>query len=95
MARKEAAQPHAARGLNDVFGIVLGCTALLLMVALLSYDPGDSGDRVPANYPPHNLGGPIGAAVAFGLFRVFGAAAFMVPVLLLVFGLGYLFQFLS
>src|SRR5208283_5248818 len=33
--------------------------------------------------------------VAAKLFRVFGVGAFLIPVLLLLFGLGYLFQFLA
>ena len=41
MARKDGPQSHS-HGLNDVVGIVLGAAALLLMVALLSYDQGDS-----------------------------------------------------
>ncbi|HEY3863476.1 MAG TPA: DNA translocase FtsK [Verrucomicrobiae bacterium] len=93
MARKEASQSH---GLNDVIGVLLGAAALLLMVALLSHDAHDmAANRVPPNNPPHNLGGPIGAWLALELFRVFGVGAFMIPVLLLMFGLGYLFQFLS
>jgi DNA segregation ATPase FtsK/SpoIIIE, S-DNA-T family len=95
MARKEATQPQS-HGLNDVIGIVLGAAALLLMVALLSHDPRDlAANRVPPNNPVHNLGGPAGAWVAQKLFWIFGVGAFMIPVLLLMFGLGYLFQFLS
>jgi S-DNA-T family DNA segregation ATPase FtsK/SpoIIIE len=95
MARKEATNDHP-HGLNDVIGIVLGAAALLLMVALLSHEPGDLSDtRVPPNNPIHNMGGPAGAWVAQKLFWFFGVGAFMIPVLLLMFGLGYLFQFLS
>src|SRR5208282_849733 len=38
---------------------------------------------------------PLGAWVAAKLFWVFGIGAFMIPVLLLMYGLGYLFQFLA
>jgi S-DNA-T family DNA segregation ATPase FtsK/SpoIIIE len=95
MARKDStkSQPHA---LNDVFGIVLGAAALLLLVALLSYDPHDSASNLnPPNNPLRNLGGPLGAWVALMLFRVFGIGAFMIPVLLAMFGLGYIFEFLA
>ena len=85
MARKESAlsQPH---GLNDVIGILLGTAALLLMVALLSYDPHDlAANNVPPNNPPHNLGGPArgmdGVDVCSGCL---GSAAFMIPALLLI-----------
>ena len=47
------------------------------------------------NNPPHNLVGIWGAWLAAKLFFVFGIGAFMVPVLLIMFGLGYLLQFLS
>ena len=95
MARKEAPQSQS-HGLNDVIGILLGAAALLLMVALLSHDAHDmAANRVPPNNPPHNLGGPLGAWCALELFRVFGIGAFMIPVLLLMYGLGYLFRFLS
>jgi len=95
MARKDASQ-SSSRGLNDVAGIALATAALLLMVALLSYDHGDSAvNIVPANNQPHNLGGPLGAWVALRLFWVFGIGAFMIPVLLLMYGLGYIFQFLA
>jgi S-DNA-T family DNA segregation ATPase FtsK/SpoIIIE len=95
MARKEAPRSQS-HGLNDVIGIVLGAAALLLMIALLSHDSQDmAADRVPPNNPAHNLGGPLGAWFALGLFRVFGIGALMIPVLLLMFGLGYLFRFLS
>jgi S-DNA-T family DNA segregation ATPase FtsK/SpoIIIE len=95
MARKETPQSQS-HGLNDVIGILLGAAALLLVVALLSYDPLDlAANRVPPNNPLHNLGGPLGAWLALKLFRVFGIGAFMIPVLLLMFGLGYLFRFLS
>ncbi len=95
MARRNTPQsrPH---GLNDVIGIVLGTAGVLLLVTLLSYDPHDSAANVTSpNNPPHNLCGPIGAWVSFVLFRGFGVAAFLIPALLLLFGLGYLFQFLS
>ena len=95
MARKEAAKTQS-HTLNDVIGIVLGASALLLLVALLSYDPHDSSANMnPPNNPLHNLGGPIGAWVSFMLFRVFGIGAFMIPVLLAMFGLGYMLEFLA
>jgi len=95
MARKEATQPQP-HGLNDVIGILLGAAALLLFVALFSYEPHDMAvNKVPANNPISNLGGPLGAWLALKLFWVFGVGAFMIPVLLLIFGLGYLFRLLS
>ena len=95
MARKDSAQPQP-HGLNDVIGILLGTAALLLMVALLSYDPHDlAANFVPPNNPPHNRAGPLGAWMALKLFRVFGVGAFMIPALLLIYALGYLLRFLA
>src|SRR5581483_1155223 len=94
MARKNpgSTQSHA---LNDVFGVILAASSLLLMLALLSFDRRDVADAAPVNNPLHNLGGPIGAHVAHWLFMVFGGAAFVIPVLLLIFAFGYLLQFMS
>jgi DNA segregation ATPase FtsK/SpoIIIE, S-DNA-T family len=95
MARRDSAQEHH-HGLNDVIGILLGAAALLLMVALLSYDARDLAENVvPPNNPLHNWVGPLGARAALILFRFFGVAAFMIPVLLLIYGLGYLLRFLN
>ena len=84
------------RGFSDIIGIALIASALLLLVAQLSFDRGDiSTNRFPPNQTTHNL---IGAAGAFGanlLFQGFGAGAFVLPVLLMMFGLGYLFEFLG
>lgn len=92
MARKEVSH----HGLNDVIGLVLGAVALLLMFALLSYDPHDlAANMVPPNSPPHNIIGPLGAGTAWLLFHLLGIGAFMVPVLLLTYALGYLLQFLA
>ncbi len=91
---KNAAQHH--RGFSDIIGIVLIASALLLMVAQLSFDRGDVGaNRFPPNQTTHNLIGGAGAHVAYLLFQGFGAGAFVLPVLLMLFGLGYLFEFLS
>lgn len=95
MARKDSSTkpPH---GLNDVIGIVLIAAALLLVVALFSFDRCDwPGDCNPPNVPAHNLCGKLGAMMAKGSFFLFGAGAFVLPPLFLVFGLGHLFEFLS
>ena len=100
MARKDtptsAKGAPAHRGLNDIVGIVLIAVALLLLVAQVSFDRYDVADnRIPSNETMHNWIGSAGAFGANGLFRLFGAAAFVLPVLLLLYGLGYLFEFMS
>lgn len=96
MARKESNSAPPSHGFNDTIGIALIAGALLLMVALVSHDRRDLAvNSVPPNETMHNLGGPIGAWVADKMFFVFGAGAFVLPLLMLAFGLGYLFQFLA
>ncbi|MEO7676492.1 MAG: DNA translocase FtsK 4TM domain-containing protein, partial [Verrucomicrobiota bacterium] len=96
MARKELNNPPATRGFSDTLGIALIASALLVLIALVTHDRRDlSINSVPPNETMHNLGGPIGAWVAHKMFFVFGAGAFVLPLLMLAFGLANLFQFLA
>jgi DNA segregation ATPase FtsK/SpoIIIE, S-DNA-T family len=96
MARKDAQKAGAPRGLSDVIGIVLLAAGLLLLVAQLSFDPYDlAAHRNPPNQTPNNWIGGAGAWGANILFQWFGAGAFVLPFLLLVFGGGYLFEMFS
>ncbi len=96
MARKESTNPPATRGFSDPIGIALIASSLLVMIALTSHDRRDlSVNSVPPNETMHNLGGPLGAWVAHKMFFVFGAGAFVLPVLMLAFGISHLFPFLS
>ncbi|MDB6054453.1 MAG: spoIIIE [Verrucomicrobiales bacterium] len=95
MARK-ADKPEDISGFGDIIGIVLFSSALLLLISLFSYDVHDvSANSAPANDHPHNWIGSVGAWVGYAFFFVFGAGAFVLPVLLMGFGLGYLFQMLN
>ncbi len=86
MARKDP--DNRARGGSDILGIVLLGLALLLLTALFSFDKYDlAGVRTPPNDPPHNWGGRFGARAAHSLFFSLGAAAHLLPVLLIGFGL--------
>jgi len=93
MARKEPeGSPAHARGLNDVIGFALMAVALMLLVAQWTFHPHDvAANRVPPNETVHNWIGKFGAFTANGFFRLFGAGAFALPVLMVLFGLGYLF----
>jgi S-DNA-T family DNA segregation ATPase FtsK/SpoIIIE len=80
-------------GFNDIIGIVLMGLAVLLLAALLSYDPRDIPDNVvPTNPSVRNWVGPFGARVAFIFLRWVGAAAYELPPLLLLVGLGCFFN---
>jgi S-DNA-T family DNA segregation ATPase FtsK/SpoIIIE len=91
VARKNAERRRAGRGGGDILGIAFICAALLLLAALVSYDRHD----LLANYAPadpaqrtvHNWIGGFGAALADGCFKAFGAAAYLLSVLFLGFGL--------
>jgi S-DNA-T family DNA segregation ATPase FtsK/SpoIIIE len=93
MARKAPAHSESARGFNDIIGVVLMGFAVLLLVALFSYHPRDvSANILPANPTVRNWIGPFGAWMACGCFRWAGAAAYVLPVLLFLVGLGCFFD---
>ena len=93
MARKAAANSESSRGFNDIIGVVLMGSALLLLVALFSYHPRDvSANIVPANPSVRNWIGPFGAWMACYCFRCGGGAAYIFPVLLFLVGLGCFFD---
>src|SRR5438477_5013579 len=96
MARKSSAEAKAAHGFGDTIGVALLAIALLLLVAQLSFDRNDlSVNLNPPNKPAHNWIGPLGAQLAYASFFVLGFAAYMLPVLLALFGLAYWFEGLS
>ncbi len=91
MARKASADSDSARGFNDIIGLVVLVLALLLLIAQLSFDRYDlSFVRNPPNKPVHNLIGPAGAHVAYFFFLVFGVGAFALPLVLAIFGVAYI-----
>lgn len=82
--------------MSDIAGILLLGVSFLMLVALFSFDRHDLAiNRVPANEHMSNWIGPFGARLANGLFFSFGAAAYLLPVLTFIHGLGCLFQFLD
>lgn len=93
MARKESAISSRHHGANDLVGIGVFVVAFLLLVALFSYDAKDLRiNAVPPNKITHNWIGIVGAGVAWATLSILGIAAYLVPVLLLGFGLGYFFE---
>jgi len=96
MARKAAADAETGHGFNDIIGVALMAFALLLLVAQLSFDPHDlAAIYNPPNRPTHNWIGPLGAGLAYYAFFVFGFAAYMLPLMLIAFGLAYWLETLS
>src|SRR6266404_5984681 len=96
MARKDSSKAPHHRGLSDIIGIVLIASAILLLVAQFSFERSDvASNRFPPNENPHNWIGKAGAHGANFFFFLFGAGAYVLPLLMLIFGLGYLFEFFS
>jgi S-DNA-T family DNA segregation ATPase FtsK/SpoIIIE len=96
MARKDNADEKRARGADDIIGIVLISVSLLLIVMLFSYDRNDLAfNRVPPNDPKHNWIGSVGAYGGYYLFFGLGVGAYLLPVLLLGFGLANFLEALS
>ena len=76
-------QPEHSRG-REIWAVVLVGLALLLLLSLISFDKFDVGDVATSGaHPLKNFIGPVGAWIAFGVFRSFGLAAY---VLMLVLG---------
>jgi DNA segregation ATPase FtsK/SpoIIIE, S-DNA-T family len=93
VARKDTVDSVPARGFADLIGILLASVGLLLLVALISYDPRDvSVTGTAVNESAHNWIGMAGAWGAWLSFFILGAAAYLAPILILCFGLSYLFQ---
>lgn len=95
MARK-AATEQKPRATNDTLGIIFFAVAVLALIALFSYDKKDLDiNAVPPNKDMHNWAGIVGAKVAHSLFYAFGAAAYLLPIVLFFLSLGYLLSFLT
>ncbi len=66
------------------FRLLLLAIGIYLAIALVSYDPLDRSFLVSSDAPSvKNLGGDIGADVASLLFLLFGAVAFVIPLVLM------------
>src|SRR5882724_2996854 len=93
MSRK--ADSGSSRGFDDVIGVVLLLAALLLLMAQVSFDPHDIGYLYnPPMRPAHNWIGPLGAYIAWWVFLLLGMVAYLLPVLVAIFGAAYLLGFL-
>src|SRR5262249_11810056 len=69
-----------ARGLREASAISLGVVALVILVALLSFDPRDPGfSSTGLGDGVHNRVGSTGAYLADFLFFLFGKPAYLLP----------------
>ncbi|HTG43594.1 MAG TPA: DNA translocase FtsK 4TM domain-containing protein, partial [Verrucomicrobiae bacterium] len=96
MARKAASDPAEGQGRNDILGVIFFALSVIVLIALFTYDRNDLGiNSIPGNKDVQNWIGVIGAHSAWRLFFVFGAAAYLLPIVLLFLSLGYLLSFLT
>jgi S-DNA-T family DNA segregation ATPase FtsK/SpoIIIE len=98
MARKATATADSdgGHGFNDIIGIVLMGSAMLLLVALVSYNPHDvSANGLPTNLAKRNWVGPFGAWMAYSCLLIIGAAAYELPAMLVLLGLGCFFEYFA
>ena len=92
MPRKDSdGNESKGHGLDDVIGIVLIGLAALLLLSLFSHHPADLNSEPPP-VVKHNWIGTVGAHLANAMFFMFGAAGYLVPCFLLLYGLA---QFIS
>ena len=92
MSRKESPEPN--HGFGEIMGVALLVAALLLLAAQISFDRYDlSFIKNPPNHPAANWIGPFGAWLAYVFFFLLGAGAYLLPVLLVLFGLAALIHF--
>ncbi len=88
VARTESPAEKRRHPWGDLLGWLLMFSAIILLVALATYDRRDLvSNSVPANLTPHNFMGAFGARLASSLFFLVGAAAYTLPVLGFFFGL--------
>jgi len=82
--------PTQNKRLNELVGFLCISLAVLIALALLSYNSGDASFNVSAHPSDgavtNNWMGPVGAYASDLLFQIFGFAAFLLPAAILVLG---------
>ncbi len=83
--------PTANRRLNELIGFLVFVSAVLLVLALVSYSPLDpslnTASNPPVGRPAHNWIGVFGAMVSDLALQFCGVAVFLIPVFLLLYAL--------
>ncbi len=68
--------------INELYGLIFLAIAILVLISLISYDPGDLKVFTSnANRQVHNFAGIVGAYIAAALFSLLGFSAYIVPCL--------------
>src|SRR5689334_16439201 len=73
-----------SRGLRESAVLAIGVVALVMLIALVSWDAGDPGfsSTGSAENGVHNRIGPFGAYLASLLYWLFGRPAYLFPIML-------------
>ena len=83
--------PTKNKRLNEFVGLVLLVSAILLLLALISYQPSDASfNTISSSHTVSNWAGVLGANTSDLLLQVEGAAALLLPVLLGMLGWSWL-----
>jgi len=84
--KKRGALPEPGRWSNEIIGIILIACAMVLLLALVSYTPADRPGWASWFGSHANFIGPVGGVVAWVQIWLFGAAAWLIPVAMIWFG---------
>jgi DNA segregation ATPase FtsK/SpoIIIE, S-DNA-T family len=75
--------PEKGRLQREIWAVVLGLTALLIGLSLISYNVNDRSLNTPSGaLDTHNWGGFVGAVLADLLMQGFGLASYLLPIFL-------------
>jgi S-DNA-T family DNA segregation ATPase FtsK/SpoIIIE len=88
IAHASARTTGTRRRFNELTGLLLLLASVLLLLALVSYHPGDPSLDTVGAQTVHNWTGRVGATLSDLLLQLEGAAAFLLPVLLFGYALG-------
>ncbi|HEX9880730.1 MAG TPA: DNA translocase FtsK 4TM domain-containing protein [Candidatus Binatia bacterium] len=82
---KEVAMGKSSRLIREIWGVVIGVLAILLVLSLVSYSPSDRSLNTPSgNLHTVNWGGVVGAYLADFLLQGLGLASYLLPPSLIV-----------
>ncbi len=86
--------PTQSKRLNELIGVLLIATAVLMLLSMASYSPLDrslnTAANPPAGRPAHNWIGSVGAYSADLMLQALGVMAFLLPVMLLLLALRWM-----
>jgi S-DNA-T family DNA segregation ATPase FtsK/SpoIIIE len=74
--------PTRNRRLNELVGLLVLASAILLFLSLVSYHPADPSFDTVGPGPVRNWIGPVGAHLSDGFLQIEGFSAFLIPLLI-------------